>query len=246
MDNFSYCILSAPIESAIPWFAGQFANSSLCAVDRLDAGYVSPFEIKQNTALRNRTANVESTTPFLSNTQPAYRLLQIKEGDQFCIFEANHEFKSNRAAIGLISGYTFSNYFWFVHSSLMGRIEHVELSVLQMRRVLRSVYLHTNEKRTRLKFQEYGKPMPWENTQLYSRPNLDERINPNILIEYMHRVFDIDYNSLYLRNFRRVFEISAQNNGMNLSRFRKYRNIIDSTEKDLILGALKLSDIHVE
>lgn len=234
-DSFSFCLLTAPIDKVFPWFAGYVR------------GWEGPSpDDKPRVRWMMREYPSDTVVPRLpESVEPTYRLIEVCEGDDFCLLEVNFpgEFELNSRSIHYFVG---CSHVEFSNRVLGARLSGRKVAVRENRHLLRFVGLGSQDTGNpnttgRLRFWTRGDPQLWEQLDRYTNKRVLDRLPLDLLVDYM-AAFGLDFEIWKSRKYHRVVECRPRGEGTSLDEFdpqaREFQKLVDEDLAKLEQGIL--------
>ncbi|MCB2130896.1 MAG: hypothetical protein KDE03_17965 [Rhodobacteraceae bacterium] len=148
-----------------------------------------------------------------------FRLIEMEVGSPFCIFDTSISIHDTLGPDYFADDFCGARFIKFRYAEYEGQPGLSEMSVKIGRKVIRSVTAYQDEEdaqgKSRWKFAQYGAPQPWEDTSNYTRRQIKDRLNRDILIDYMTN-FGLDFDRVARGDFHRVVEFAERSEGSTL------------------------------
>lgn len=246
--DFQLSVFNKPINEVLPALGGFARHVSLeddgVTISRdlrqveYDAGEVAP-PIQYLTDVRATFRSAADLTRF----PQVYRLIEVEQNQQFCLFDSYERDPHGANETYFIGPHCGARVIRFRHREYEGKPELSEMSVKMGRKVIRSVTAYRDEEdaqgKSRWKFAQYGAPQPWEDTSNYTRRQIKDRLNRDVLIDCM-KEFGLDFGRVERGDFHRVVEFSEKVDGSTLEMYdnecKRLRRTLEDWEFELTGG----------
>jgi len=216
--SFEIYLFSAPFEAVLPWLGGSERSRELDEERDVFKEDMRQYEYPRNTIVpKLPVMGVPKGSGFQRSVA---RIVQVNEGDTCCVIDLNYSFQDTGKGDD-ISGYVpcDQNIFWY--SLFHGKPSNILFQIKRKDKLIRSVMLYSNESENpnrhgRKVFKQTGEVQPYERPERYTAKKMRERLDLDLLIDYM-TALGLDFEKYRRREFFRCIDFSYDGPGKGLS-----------------------------